>query len=201
MASDLATLKAERDRLKKCSQRLDAERAEMAALLAEVQAERDRLDAEGAEALKGLTLLREAEARAAVGEDVVGLCDWPTHKRTAAKDPDGTVDEAAALDTGRGWVVVRAPDAGTAAAALAPGATVGAGGLSLYDATPAGIKRVLLKAVVLAPDVPVKAAKDEEARREAMIDRLCCEAPGLAAAATRAALGLAGLWAAEARGK
>lgn len=193
MALDLATVKAERDRLKKCSQRLDAERAEMAALLAEVQAERDRLDAEGAEALKSETIIREAEARAAVGE-VMGICSWDAHKRTAT-DPEDV------LKTGRGWIVVRPLEPSAVAKALSPSGSFSDQGLGVYDVSAEAVERALLKAVVVGPDIPLRAAPGDEPMREAMIKRFCCETPAVAARAYRACLQMAGLWAVEVRGK
>lgn len=195
-AEDDATdaVQRELEALRTRSHRLDPAQSRRAKLLADLQAERDRLDAEGATMLREFTVLREAEARSATGgRDVRGICDWSTHKQTAKAHADGSID----FPTGRGWVVVQAPAADAVAAALAPGASVGGAGLSLYDNTSAGVERVLLKAVVLAPDVPARGTPGEEARREQFIKRLACEAPGLAQAAVRAALGLAGLWATD----
>ncbi len=111
----IENLKAQLDRLKKESYSLSKSMDEEAEVAQQIVDEQKRIDEQGEKALLKLASLREAEAWAKIPEErramtsIKCLCDWPTHKRTMVGGD---------IETGRGIIVVTAPDSAVAAKAI-----------------------------------------------------------------------------------
>lgn len=138
-------LKAQLAKLKGASFKLSDEKKEAAALAREIVAEQERLDEEGQEAIQQIAFLREAEARAALPENlksttiVCSVVDWPTHKRTMAGGD---------IESGRGVMVVRSLDGAAAAKYLRVRGKFQNDGASLYDMSFEAMSSVLMKATL-----------------------------------------------------
>lgn len=175
------SLKAKSNKLSESKQRIaEFRRQEIAEL--------KRLDDEGAEALRQLVLIKEAEAYESLAPDVrekttlAAVYDWPTHKRTATFS-GGAID----IESGRGYLIVAALDRETAIQALKPTAKIGEGGLALFDNSEDAVRRGLLKATV-SPD-------------PSTIMQIVNESFPLAAAAYSQAVQLSGAFASVTSGK
>ena len=162
--------------LKGKSNKLDPETKALAELAREEIAEFERLDEEGAAALKERAFLAQSEAIAKLTPEqqrtliVEAVCDWPTHKRT-----------------GRGLVVVTSIDRDAAVKALkTSGKSVG-GAIGAYDTSADAVLSGLLSAA-LWPSA-------------GEIQQICEESAMFAANAYRAAVHLSGVLAGTVAGK
>lgn len=195
-----AAVKAARARVeakKALSNKMTGEDAILAAIAADENAEDARLEAEAKEALKARAEVVEATVRAALAETgkktpIVCLCDRATE-----------------LLTGLGIVVVGAPDAISAKAALSKAGkvVVGNGGeasVESFDGSSGGVLAGLLKSALYVGDGRESAEQIREfvaKPQAARIQKLHAEAFGMAQRAHQAAVGMTGAWAEETRGK
>jgi hypothetical protein len=144
-------MKAELARLKGTSLKLAKVRDDEAEIAAAIVTEQKRLDDEGADSLRKLALLREAEAWAKLPEGergharITAVIDWSTHKRTMTGGD---------IESGRGIIVVRALDKRAAAQALKSRGKAGGDGVALYDASDENVNSGLMNATLYpGPDV------------------------------------------------
>lgn len=172
-------VKAARERveaLRTHSNKLPEERTDLALYSQQEIEQRNRLDVEGADALRQEAYIAEAEAWASIPPDqqalasVQAVYDWPTHKRT-----------------GRGLLVVTSIGRDNAVLALKPASKVGEGGVALYDTSEGAILRGLLEAALY----PSKGD----------VQLVCHESPAFAAAAYGQVMILSGVLASVTTGK
>lgn len=164
--------------LKAQSNKLDPDTKALAELAREEIAEIERLDEEGAEALKARAFLAQSEAIAKLTPEqratlsVEAVCDWPTHKRT-----------------GRGLIVVTSLDRDMAIKALKPNGKVDTttGRTGAYDTSDEAVLNGLLSAALWPPPGDIQ--------------MICAESPMFAALAYRTAVYLSGLLTSSVEGK
>lgn len=144
-------MKARLERLKKTKYELPPDAEEEAALAKLIVEQERRIDEEGQEALRKLATMHEARVVAALAESSQGnasvrcVYDWPTHKRTMAGGD---------ITTGRGILIVTAPDSDIAAKAVRKRNKVGSGTAEFVDLSPETVNSVLMKVTRYpAPDV------------------------------------------------
>ncbi len=144
-------MKARLERLKATKYTLPADVEEEAIVAKAIVEHERRIDEEGAEALRRLATLHEARALAALPESARGsvtircVYDWPTHKRTMAGGD---------ITTGRGIIIVAAPESDVAAKAVRKRNKIGSGSSDFVDMSPETVNAVLMKVTKFPePDV------------------------------------------------
>jgi hypothetical protein len=149
--STIDDMKARLERLKTTKYSLPADVEEEAAVAKAIVEHERRIDEEGAEALRKLATMHEARVIASLPESTRGsatvrcVYDWPTHKRTMTGND---------ITTGRGILVVVAPDSDVAAKAFRKRNRVGSGSADFVDMSQETVNSVLMKVAKFpAPDV------------------------------------------------
>lgn len=129
---------------------LPADAEEEAKLAKELVEQERRADDEGQEALRKFATMQEARVIASMSDSgavamVRCAYDWPTHKRTMNGND---------ITTGRGVIVVTAPDSNSAAKAVRKRNKIGGGTTEFVDMAPETVNAVLMKVTKYpSPDV------------------------------------------------
>lgn len=177
-------MKARLDKLKGTKFALSPAVDEESSIADEIVKHERRIDEEGWAALKKLATMHEARVIASMTEEqrsktmVRCVYDWPTHRRTMKGDD---------IETGRGIVVVTAPEGQVAAKAFRKRNRMASGSADFVDMDPAAVNEALMK-VTKYPALDV-------------LQVMLIESEPLCQAAYQASMSLSGVLARELTGK